>query len=154
MEEIDDRSDLSSASTVRFPNLGIAASWAVLACVGFALLMLRFQGLLGLFGAALGVYGLQACLVSLLGVVVTRDNISTPRPLITGIPILTIGRTKIVVLTLREITSLRRFIGVERIMLTTPDRNIPALFASRRQRLAFFSIIEERNPDIRIYRQH
>jgi len=53
-----------------------------------------------------------------------------------------------------EITVFQKFMSLERISVTTPNRKMPVLFSSRTQRRAFFSVIKERIPNIKIYQAY
>jgi hypothetical protein len=146
-------SSVAPLSTARFWNFKMAGGWAALACGCLALFLLLGSGsLLSLFGVLLAVYALQASLISLVGIVVRQNHIAIPRSVYSPIPVLVFGRMTIAFPT--EITVFQKFMSLERISVTTPNRKMPVLFSSRTQRRAFFSVIKERIPNIKIYQAY
>lgn len=128
----------ASAVKSYFPNLGAAARWAAIAAAGFFLLDTRYRGLEGLAGGAVGLFASQACFAYLIGVRVRPNRVTLPRPLLKRIPLIVFGRTSVALATLRDITAAGQFLGLDVVVLSTPDGAVETLFSSRQQRLAFF----------------
>jgi len=139
-------------TTFRAANFVAAARWGILAVFGFALLYFRYRGLTGLLGGAVGLFAIQAAFAFLVGVRVDEREVKFPRPLFNPVPLLVFGRMKIALPSLDDITAAGQFMGLEVVVLATRGSAIPALFASRAKRLAFFDAVKSHKPDIKIYR--
>ncbi len=130
-----------------FVCLGIGA----LACVAAAALYPRLPSYAL---AVFGVYVLQCALVHYLGVTVRDAYVSSPLALTKRAPALTIGRTRIPLALLKDITALGAHLGYECVGLTSVDGQIPVLFETRDARLEFFKRVQAAKPDIAIYRAY
>jgi len=97
-------------------------------------------------------YALQGLIAECLGVRVDEESISLPRRLSTILP-LVFWRRRLPITELREIVSMPRLIGVERVTLGMNfGPQALAVFPSRAKRLQFFRLIERLRPMVNIYR--
>ena len=135
-----------------FFNEREALLWIVIATFGVLTFAIQYRGLLGLFGAALTLFALQAAVSTLISIRIGEDCITLPRTLLKQIPILVFGRKKILFAMIQDVTFVGRFMGFDAVMLGTADGMVPVLFASRDRRRAFFDALAARRPEIRIYR--
>ena len=144
--------DSIDASTTKFYSTRFAVAWLFIACLGLALLILRYKAMVGLAGAAVAIFAFQASISWVEGVVIRGGQINIPRTLVWWMPFLVLGRTKIPLSAIREITALDKFMGAERVLLAVPEGQVTVLFPSREKRLAFFDAFKMQKPDIKIYR--
>lgn len=135
----------------RTVNLKLAGLWAVAAAIGFAVFSaIRFP--INYAGLIVGLYGLVAVVSSLRGVTVDERIIAAPRALTPALPFLVLGRSKVELADLRDITSLGAVLGLEAVGIASQEGQTPVLFSSRAKRIAFFDAVKAFKPDVRIYR--
>jgi hypothetical protein len=135
----------------RARNLVAAAQWMAVGVLGLSAFFFRPDGL-GLLGGAIGVYALHAAFEFWVGVSVDNEGVMLPRPLFGPVPLLVLGRVRVLSPLIRDLVVAGRFMGLDVVLLETTDASIPTLFASRAKRLTFFDAVKESNPDVKIYR--
>ena len=109
-------------------------------------------GLIGLTTFFLVLYGLQAAVALLKGVVIEGGQIHFPRAISRRFPYFVLGRMHRPVVELEEITYIGKASGAEWVILRFGDDRDPAPFASRERRRAFFDAVRAIKPSVKIYR--
>jgi hypothetical protein len=107
---------------------------------------------LGWFALALGLFCIWLFVLELRGVVVNADTLSFPSRPVRWLPIFAVGRRRVPMRDLEEMTVLRPWCGLQVVLLDGGCGVERLLFHSRNSRLKFFDAVKAKLPTIRIYR--
>lgn len=142
--------DAERGLTATFRNWHLTVVGLMAAAISFWLFCLVYPWAFGFPAAAFGGYASYTAIATLLGVSVRGGYVSAPIPVSPRLPFLSIGRTRIAMTALIDVTALGGFMGYESVGLSTRDGQIHVLFANREQRLAFFDAVKAQSPATRI----
>ena len=143
----------AAASKTVFSQAPWCVVWLLMEAGGVALAAAYLGSTTTTAGVGLMFYAFQGLVAEVLGVKVDADSISAPRRLWAAMPFLVLWRERIPLYALREVVSLPKFAGFERVRARWGSSGRVAIFfPDREHRLAFFRAVTTAHPSTSIYR--